>query len=215
MSRTELSLRVIRFIAAVYGIVALLWIPMRNIGVDSFSTVNYLSYFTIESNILAVLVLLVGAVCGPGSRIGQSTRWQWVRGGVTTYMVITAIVYQVLLANVDVMLQDEWINIATHRLLPLILLLDWVLCPPQGRIGTIPSLAWMWFPLVYGVYTLLRGPIVDWYPYPFIDPREQGYWAMALSLVLVSVAMAVVAAAVEGIGRVASRRRNAREELVA
>jgi hypothetical protein len=21
-------------------------------------------------------------------------------------------------------------------------------------------------------YTLVRGPIVDWYPYPFVDPRE-------------------------------------------
>lgn len=215
MSRTEVLVRVIRFAAAVYGIVALVWIPVRNLGVDSFSLGNYLSYFTIESNILAVAVLLVGAVCNPRSGTWRSLRWQWVRGGVTTYMVITAIVYQLLLANVDVMLQDGWINIATHRALPLILLLDWLLNPPYHRIGIPQSLAWLWFPLVYGIYSLVRGPIVDWYPYPFLDPRDQGYGPMAVGLLLVLVAMAAVAVAVGWIGRVASRRRSRPETLVA
>jgi hypothetical protein len=30
-------------------------------------------------------------------------------------------------------------------------------------------------PLAYGVYTLARGPLVDWYPYPFIDVSKLGY----------------------------------------
>jgi hypothetical protein len=32
----------------------------------------------------------------------------------------------------------------------------------------------MVYPIVYLTYSLVRGPIVDWYPYDFIDPDEQG-----------------------------------------
>jgi len=27
------------------------------------------------------------------------------------------------------------------------------------------------YPVAYGAYSLIRGPIVDWYPYPFLDPQ--------------------------------------------
>jgi hypothetical protein len=32
----------------------------------------------------------------------------------------------------------------------------------------------MAFPLVWLAYTLVRGPIVDWYPYPFLNPANVG-----------------------------------------
>lgn len=86
-----------------------------------FSLVNYFSYFTIESNIAAAVVLIVGGLRDP-----QSRTWQTVRGAVTLYMVITGIVYAVLLSDVDVTLNDAWINAALHQVLPLVLLADWV-----------------------------------------------------------------------------------------
>ena len=35
---------------------------------------------------------------------------------------------------------------------------------------------WLWllFPAIYLAGTLIRGPMVDWYPYPFLDPRGEG-----------------------------------------
>jgi hypothetical protein len=35
----------------------------------------------------------------------------------------------------------------------------------------------MAYPLAYLAYSLIRGPIVDWYPYPFLDPDEVGGYA--------------------------------------
>ena len=32
------------------------------------------------------------------------------------------------------------------------------------------------FPVVWTVYTMIRGAIVDWYPYPFLDPRCTARW---------------------------------------
>lgn len=31
--------------------------------------------------------------------------------------------------------------------------------------------------MVYVIYSLIRGPIVDWYPYPFLDPAKAGSYA--------------------------------------
>lgn len=195
---TPIPVRVLRVAFAVLGVVALAWIPLRNIGEPAFSAANYFSYFTVLSNVIGVLVLLVGGLADP-----RSTRWQLLRGAATLYMVITGIIYAVLLSNIDVTLNDKWINDTMHRYLPLVLLLDWVLTPPRMRIGDTLAVSWLWFPLVYGVYTLVRGPFVDWYPYPFIDPRQQGYPQMAIGLVVLLLAFVLMALAVNAAGRIA------------
>lgn len=198
---TPVAVRVLRLTFAIYGLAALLWIPIRN--ADGFSLANYLSYFTIESNILTMVVLLIGAVRDP-----QSRTWQSIRGAVTLYMVITGIVYAALLANVDVMLKDAWINVTLHRVLPLVMLLDWVLFASRHKLSPVEALKWLAFPVVYGIYTVIRGPIVDWYPYPFLDPREQGYVSLTVGLLVLVLAMGLMALAVNEAGRWGTRRRN-------
>lgn len=123
-------------------------------------------------------------------------------------MVITGIIYAVLLANIDVGVADPWTNNVVHRIMPVVLLLDWILAPPRRQISESRSLTWLLFPLVYGIYTLIRGPVVDWYPYPFLDPRERGYPALAVGLVVLTVAFALMALAVNALGRLAGRWRH-------
>ncbi len=182
--------------------VAILWLPVREAGQPDFDLVSYFSYFTVLSNVMAVIVLAVGALGDP-----QGRRWQLFRGAVTVYMVITGIVYAVLLSNVDVGGQGTWTNEVVHRILPLVLFLDWVVFPSFRRIGDAQAVTWLWFPAVYGVYTLIRGPIVDWYPYPFIDPRAQGYLQMAIGLVVLVVAFVSICLAVDVAGRWGRRWR--------
>lgn len=192
--------RILRCACAVYGLTALLWIPLRN--AEGFSLANYLSYFTIESNIAAAVVLIVGGLRDP-----QSRTWQTVRGAVTLYMVITGIVYAALLSDVDVTLNDTWINVALHQVLPLVMLADWVFLPSRHRISDASALTWLAFPALYAVYSLVRGVIVDWYPYPFLDPRANGYVSLVIGLVVLAVAMALMALAVNAVGRLGGRWR--------
>jgi hypothetical protein len=66
------------------------------------------------------------------------------------------------------------------------------------------------YPLVYFAYSLIRGAIVHWYPYPFLDPRYPGgYGRIALYAVVLAVVMALLAIAVNAIGRWRADRASA------
>ncbi|MEV6427188.1 Pr6Pr family membrane protein [Nocardia sp. NPDC051463] len=201
-SAAPLWIRIPRFAFAALGLVALVWIPIRNFDDSAFSAANYFSYFTIQSTVLAVIVLVVGAVRDPRDR-----RWQAIRGATTLYLLITGVVYAVLLAKVEVMLTDKWINDVVHRILPLVVMLDWVLVPATLGITRTLIGAWLIYPAGYGAYTLIRGPIVDWYPYPFLDPREQGYISLIIGLLILSGVFALLAVAVVSLGALVARRR--------
>lgn len=201
-SGTAWWIRGLRVAFGVLGVVALVWIPVRNLDVETFSTANYFSYFTIQSNVVGVIVLLIGGLRDP-----LAQRWQVIRGAATLYLMITGVVYAVLLADIDVMLTDKWINDILHRVLPIVLVLDWLAAPAALAITGKLVGGWLIYPAVYGAYTLIRGPIVDWYPYPFIDPREQGYVSLTIGLIVLTGVFALLAVAVAAVGNLAERWR--------
>ena len=49
------------------------------------------------------------------------------------------------------------------------------------------------FPVLYLVVTLVRGPIVHWYPYPFLDVATKGYAQVAIGAIVVAVVFFAVA----------------------
>jgi carbon starvation protein CstA len=186
-----------RLAFAAFGIAAVVQAVVDSTG----SLVNFFSYFTIESNLMAIVVLLVGGVADP-----RSPRWAWIRGAVTLYIVVTGIVYAALLANAEVGLTAEWVNSAMHQVIPAVLLLDWLCFPPwpsRAEGGKArPELAWLAFPLLYLAYSLGRGAAVDWYPYPFLDPLHPGgYGRVAIYCVVLAAVMALLALGVAAAGR--------------
>jgi len=142
---------------------------------------NFFSFFTIESNLLTVAVLLYG-VASPGLS-GRSGTLDLVRGAAVLYMTVTGIVYGVLLSGYQEELQTTipWVDTVVHRIMPLVIFLDWIIDPPDNRLTWRDALPrWIIYPAVYLVYTLIRGPIVYWYPYPFLNPdRAGGYPGIA------------------------------------
>ncbi|MFE3229165.1 Pr6Pr family membrane protein [Nocardia sp. NPDC059228] len=194
---TPAWIRVLRIVFGILGLVALVWIPLRNVGNPNYSYLNFFSYFTIQSNILGIIVLLVGGLRDPAGR-----RWQVLRGAATLYLTITLVNYAVLLADIDVQLTERWINDTLHRAIPIVLIADWLLVTAGLKPTIRLILGWLAYPLAYGAYTLLRGPLADWYPYPFIDPRDQGYAQLSGGLVIMAVIFAilgVLAAALNGL----------------
>jgi hypothetical protein len=159
--------------------------------------VNFFSYFTIQSNVIAVVVLAGGALVDP-----RGARWAYLRGAATLYITITGLVYNTLLINVSVGVASPWINDVVHRLVPALMLLDWIIFSPWARTHVAAALVWLAYPLAYVAYTLLRGPLVDWYPYPFLDPRlGGGYGRVAIYGVVLTLVFALLAVVINAIGR--------------
>jgi len=154
----------------------------------SFRPLNFFSFFTIESNILAAGVFAYGAAMQwRGKKLGP--RFAQVRGAAVLYMVTTGIVYNALLSGLDDSLQTPlpWVNAVLHDLFPLAVLLDWFVDLPRRRIAFRKVLPWLIFPAAYAAYSLVRGPIAHWYPYPFLNPDTHGYARVAVACVIIAV----------------------------
>jgi hypothetical protein len=145
-----------------------------------FQPVNFLSFFTIQSNLVAAVVLLFG-------------RTDALRGAATLYLSITGIVYAVLLSGLERTLQTPipWVNFVLHRLSPVALVIGWLVEPPRRRLRSRTALLWLVYPGLYLAYALLRGAQVGWYPYPFLDPRRSGAGSVAAVCAVIAVGASV------------------------
>jgi hypothetical protein len=154
---------------------------------------NFLSYFTVESNLFAAVVLIgSGLLLTDG---GGGTVVAMLRGAATLYLTITGLVFSLLLAGLEGVefTAVPWDNIVLHYLLPVAIVADWVLLPPALRIPFRRALIWLAYPLAYVVYSLIRGHIVDWYPYPFLDPgRPRGYTGVIQSSIGIALTATVL-----------------------
>lgn len=188
-------------------------------GVTDPSTqvVNFFSFFTIDSNLASAVILLIGAALLLVRRGPDPAAFAVVRACAVTYMVVTGIVYNLLLRGIELPQGSTvgWSNEILHVVAPLYMLVDWLFAP--GRAALAPRRLWvvLVFPIVWVVYSLVRGPLVTdvvygndyWYPYPFLNPvtSANGYATVALYVVAIAAVIALVAAGVLWV----SRRRGA------
>ncbi len=163
--------------------------------VHTGDTVNFFFYFTDLANLFGACVLLVGGLAGLRGRGGVP---ELVRGAAVLYLVITGLVYWTLLANTVTAETIKWQNYIVHAVMPAAMLLDWLLASPAARLSYGRATRWLAFPLIYLAVSLIRGPIVRWWPYDFLDPREPGgyvhvtTWSVIVTGVFVAFMFAIV-----------------------
>ena len=171
----------------------------------TFNPTNFFSYFTVESNILAVIAFLLGALAiYSGKKIKGVDLF---RGAATFYMVVTGIVFAVLLSGLDVELTAvPWDNIVLHYIIPVAIAIDWLLDHPVHQIAFKKALVWAVFPVAYLVYSLIRGASVGWYPYPFLNPTN-GYGPVAVVSVAILIVALVLIFLMTRIGKPAKKKK--------
>ncbi|HEX6299886.1 MAG TPA: Pr6Pr family membrane protein [Acidimicrobiia bacterium] len=177
MSRTVLrSLRLALASLLTVALVAQLAIGMSR---SALTVVRFFSYFPVLANVMAV-VLAVMLAARPGR--DASPRFAVFRGAVTVYMAATGLVYALLNApgSGNVGVHEPWIDWCIRVLGPIAVTLDWIAHPPPVQMPGESLWIWLLFPAAYLGYSLIRGPLVDWYPYPFLDPAQGGYGTVAM-----------------------------------
>ena len=168
--------------------------------------VNFFSFFTILSNALAAITLLIGAWFSLRSA-AEPDWYTYVRAAIVTYMTTTLVVYNLLLREIslDQATTVPWSNEILHVWAPLYLLLDWIFAPGRGRV---PWSRFWWiaaFPIAWVVYTMIRGAVVGWYPYPFLDPAIEpgvGYDGVTVYVIAIASFILLVGSAIVGLSQV-------------
>lgn len=156
-------------------------------------SVEFFSYFTILSNILAA-VALTAPLVAPASRLAAWSEESGPRAAIATYLAITAVVYHTMLAwQWDPQGLRKVSDTVLHTITPIAFLLDVALRGGRGPARWIVAAKAMAFPALFGVWTLIHGALTSWYPYPFMNVAKRGYPKVLLTMVEMSVAFALVA----------------------
>lgn len=135
-------------------------------------TIDFLSYFTMLSNLLVAIVVTALAI----APTRDSRLWRVLRLSSLVMIVVTGVVYAVILAPDAV--NTGWqvpANQLVHTITPALTVLGWLVVGPRGWIDLRTVLLALVIPLLWIAYTLVRGEVIDAYPYGFINVIDLGY----------------------------------------
>jgi hypothetical protein len=200
-------LGVVRIGFGLLVLAAIVFMVWTLVDEGAFNALNFFTFFTILSNLLAMAVLLEG---GRRQLAGQSPLPDLWRGAAVVYMTVTYLVFAVLLRDLQEELQTHvgWVDSVLHRVTPIVLMVDWLIEPPHQPIPFRRALLpWLAFPLAWTAFTLVRGAIDGRYPYPFLDPANGGYGVVALYCVGIFALFLALVWVIAAVGTAMRERR--------
>lgn len=161
-------------------------------------TLNQPAYFTVLSGFLVCLTS--GLLAARPRRTGVV--FHALRLGGVVCMVITGAVFNLLLRSDDPLVGVRLVNdTVLHVILPIAAPLVWLVAGPHGRLSLRAALASMVVPLGWLAATLVRGPLLDWYPYEILDVPGRGYAGVGVYVGSILVAYLVLALLLAGLDR--------------
>lgn len=156
---------------------SIMWQITDRLAHNLFRPSEYFEYFTIESGILAAVVMVLAGLKAFRSK-REDIRWVIVRLCVVTYEIVVGIIYNLLLRNTAPDVRDadyHWPvlpNEILHVWAPILITLDWVLSTGMAKIAFRRVWWVLAYPIVWITFMFGRGLIDSWYPYWFFSPIE-------------------------------------------
>lgn len=190
---------VVRFVAAALCAVALVHRQLWGLSSQTIAGQNFFAYLTIQSNILFVVVAVLGGVIA--MRHDEDPRWftdartvvlSWT---ITAGLVFALLVWQSGMRGVPMTV--PWSDLVLHFFLPAVAIVAWNIGPGR-RAARWRLIAFVLvYPVLWGMFTLWRGSQIGWYPYYFLDLRQVS--GIGEFLATCAVALAVFAAVASGL----------------
>jgi len=147
-----------------------------------FNPGNFFSFFTVQVNILVFITFVLSALVLAS---GKQRRWLDILRSITTvYILVVGIGFAILLSGLEnvALTAVPWDNTVLHYIIPVAVLIDFIIDRPKKKISFKTGLLWIAFPILYVLYSLIRGALVGWYPYPFLNPELKGFGAVAVTV---------------------------------
>ncbi|TIO10365.1 Pr6Pr family membrane protein [Mesorhizobium sp.] len=172
------------------------------------SLVFYFSFFTILTNIGAVLVH-VSLLSPSGYAWFPAFAGPRMRAGVAVAITLVFIVYATVLAR---LWQPQGLfllcDVLLHYVTPVLFVLWWLVVGADGSTRWRDISWWMIYPVAYLAYVLARAPISGEVPYPFLDVAKNGATSVAVSALGITglfLALCIIAVSVDhGVSRIRS-----------
>ena len=167
--------------------------------------IRYISYFTILTNLLVAITTTTLAL----RQDRYPTWWKVLRLNAIVGITVTGLVHWFLLRPLLDLDGADWLaDKLLHVVVPLLAVVGWVAFGPRGKAERRLLLASLAYPVGWLVYTLVRGAVTGWYPYPFLDVGLHGYaGALAACAGVAVLFVALTWGVITADGRLARGRR--------
>ena len=152
--------------------------------------VRYCSYLTIWFNVLVAWSSFTLAT----GRDRDTPVWRALRLDAVVIATVGGLVhFFFLLPLLDLSGWDFVADKLLHMVVPALALVGWLAFGPRGRAAGRDLVPFLVVPVAWLGYTLVRGELVDWYPYPFVDVQEHGYGVVVVNALGIAAAMVLAA----------------------
>ncbi len=193
------------FVAGVFGLLLQLWLSATHaLAYDGhvFSAAvrvwNYLSFFTIWSNILVTVTAWL--FFRDPQRHGRLM--SVVHLASLIMITVTGLIYAIVLAPIwsptgFAKVADQTL----HYLVPVLAVLSYIVVGPRPRFGWRVLWQMIPIPLVWAAYTVVRSPFIGypkdgitrhWWPYHFINVDDLGYGKVLVNMLGVTVLLLAI-----------------------
>lgn len=164
---------------------------------------RFFSYFTIQSNLLVAVSMWLVLRERTRTRLFRALRLASLVGITVTGVVAAVALPPSPLYSPLNLLCDRLL----HIVVPVLTFVGWLAFGPRDRVtldDVLPALAW---PILWLVSTLALGPLVGWYPYPFLDVASIGLGRTLLNCAVIAVLFVALSACAVWADRRLSRTR--------
>ena len=161
----------------------------------------FLSFFTITTNII-VAVCFTMILLFPQGKAGNFFSKPATLTAITVYIVVVGIIYNFLLRGL--LSPTGWARVADellHVVSPILVLIFWLFATDKSKLAYKDAIIWLFYPLLYVVFIIIRGYFIHQYPYPFINVEELGYPKAILNTIFIIIFFYVLSVIMVYIGR--------------
>ncbi|MBO9673577.1 MAG: Pr6Pr family membrane protein [Sphingobacteriaceae bacterium] len=152
-------------------------VSLQLLNNDYLTTIKaFLSYFTVLTNIIVAICFTRLSFVKQG-KSGSLFIQAPALTAITVYIVVVGLIYNIMLrglvlpAGLAARLADELLHVVS----PLIFLFFWVFFVKKSTLQYKQAMSWLAYPFLYVVFIVIRGYLINKYPYPFIDVVQLGY----------------------------------------
>ncbi|MCF8524540.1 MAG: Pr6Pr family membrane protein [Aquiluna sp.] len=174
-----------RLLLGVALLSSVVWQVTDRIINNLFRPWDYFSKLSIDSAILAGIVLIISGLYLVNHRT-ETSRLNVIRLGATVAMIVIGAGYHLLLGDGAIDARDvgyEWPvlpNLIIHTYGPILITLDYILSVKGPKTNFRKALWILVFPYIWVLFSIVRGLTAGEWPYWFLNPAEVGETGVAL-----------------------------------